>query len=87
MKFLVMLLNKGKAGGKQTSEESVELLKQIQTQQVKSPMPQSGSRFRLCAGQLGGGRKDGKAGTLACPGLFGTWPMVDFAAAMPTSSL
>lgn len=80
MKFLVMLLNKGKAGGKQIlSEESVELLKQIQTQQVKiAYAPKAAAGFGYALGSWVVEEKDGKAGTLACPGLFGTWPMVDF---------
>ncbi|HLG41710.1 MAG TPA: serine hydrolase domain-containing protein, partial [Chitinophagaceae bacterium] len=96
MKFLVMLLNKGKANGKQVlSEESVEMLKQVQTTNIKiayAPKVATGFGYALgswVAEEKGplpeqspqpsvapqGGRV---ATTLASPGLFGTWPMVDF---------
>ncbi|MDP4265601.1 MAG: serine hydrolase domain-containing protein [Bacteroidota bacterium] len=80
MKFLVMLLNKGKANGKQVlSEESVERLKEIQTKSVKiSYAPKAAEGFGYALGSWVVGEKEGKATSLACPGLFGTWPMIDF---------
>jgi CubicO group peptidase (beta-lactamase class C family) len=80
MKFLVMLLNKGKAGGKQIlSEEAVETLKQVQTTSVKiAYAPKAAQGFGYALGSWVAEEKDGKATALASPGLFGTWPMVDF---------
>jgi CubicO group peptidase (beta-lactamase class C family) len=80
MKFLVMLLNKGKAGGKQVlSEESVERMKELQTKSIKiTYAPKAAEGFGYALGSWIVEEKDGKATSLACPGLFGTWPMVDF---------
>jgi CubicO group peptidase (beta-lactamase class C family) len=80
MKFLMMLLNKGKAGGKQIlSEEAVETLKQLQTKSMKiAYAPKSAEGFGYALGSWAVEEKDGKATALASPGLFGTWPMVDF---------
>lgn len=80
MKFLVMLLNKGKAGDKQVlTEESVEKLKEIQTKSVKiSYVPKAAEGFSYALGSWAAEENNGKAVTLACPGLLGTWPMVDF---------
>jgi CubicO group peptidase (beta-lactamase class C family) len=80
MKFLVMLLNKGKVAGKQVlSEESVERLKELQTKSVKITFaPKAAEGFGYALGSWVVEEKDGKATSLACPGLFGTWPMVDF---------
>ena len=80
MKFLVMLLNKGKYNGKQVlSEESVETLKRVQTQSVKiSYAPKAAEGFGYALGSWVVEEKNGKATALASPGLFGTWPMVDF---------
>lgn len=80
MKFLMMLLNKGKAGGKQVlSEEAVETLKQVQTTNMKMAYkPKAAESFGYALGSWVAEEKDGKATALASPGLFGTWPMVDF---------
>jgi CubicO group peptidase (beta-lactamase class C family) len=80
MKFLGMLLNKGKYGGKQIlSEEAVETLKQVQTTSVKiAYAPKAAEGFGYALGSWVVEEKDGKATALASPGLFGTWPMVDF---------
>jgi CubicO group peptidase (beta-lactamase class C family) len=90
MKFLAMLLNKGKAGGKQIlSENAVEQLKEIQTTADKIKYaPKAAEGFNYALGSwvieesphltsppAGGG---GTASVLASPGLFGTWPMIDF---------
>jgi len=81
MHFLVMLLNKGKYNGVQVlSEESVEELKKVQTtaSQIKSA-PKSASGFNYASGSwVLEDDKKGQAIVLASPGLFGTWPMVDF---------
>jgi CubicO group peptidase (beta-lactamase class C family) len=80
IKFLMMLLNKGKAGGKQIlSEQSVEMLKQVQTTSMKMAyVPKPAQGFGYALGSWVAEEKDGKATALASPGLFGTWPMVDF---------
>ena len=81
MKFLSMLLNKGKYKGIQfLSEESVEEMMKMQNTlaQVKhAPKPSEGYRYTLGSWAIEEG-KDGVATTLASPGLFGTWPMIDF---------
>ena len=79
MKFLVMLLNKGKYAGKQIlSEEAVEQMMQVQTQaaQIKYA-PKSAMGYNYALGSWAIEEKNGKATTIACPGLFGTWPMID----------
>ena len=80
IKFLGMLLNKGKYGGKQIlSEEAVETLKRVQTTSVKMAYaPKAAEGFGYALGSWVVEEKDGKATALASPGLFGTWPMVDF---------
>jgi CubicO group peptidase (beta-lactamase class C family) len=80
MKFLTMLLNKGKYKGKQIiSEESVDMMMEIQTktEQIKYA-PKAAEGFNYASGSWVAEEKDGKATALASPGLFGTWPMIDF---------
>ncbi|MBS1620485.1 MAG: beta-lactamase family protein [Bacteroidetes bacterium] len=81
MKFLVMLLNNGKYKGQQIlSESAVDQMRQIQTtpQQIKyAPKSADGFNYALGSWVLeGDGGK--KANVLSSPGLFGTWPVVDF---------
>ena len=79
IKFLTMLLNKGNYKGKQIiSESSVSTMLQIQTksEQIKYA-PKSAQGFNYASGCWVVEEKDGKATTLASPGLFGTWPMID----------
>lgn len=80
MKFLVMLMNKGKYGGKQIlSEESIEEMLKIQTLSVpKKYAPKSAEGFNYAIGSWVIEEKEYSASVLASPGLFGTWPMVDF---------
>lgn len=80
MKFLVMLLNKGKYNGKQIlSEESVNQLMQIQTSaELIKYAPKAAEGFNYALGSWVVEEKNGKAISLASPGLFGTWPMIDF---------
>ena len=80
MKFLVMLMNKGKYNGKQIlSEESVNEMMKIQTANVpKRYVPKAAEGFNYALGSWVVEEKDGNATALASPGLFGTWPMVDF---------
>lgn len=80
MKFLVMLMNKGKYAGKQIlSEASVDQLMQIQTKpELIKYAPKSATGYNYALGSWVIEERDGKATTLASPGLFGTWPMIDF---------
>ncbi|MCZ2459508.1 MAG: beta-lactamase family protein [Chitinophagales bacterium] len=81
MKFLVMLLNKGEYKGKQIlSKSSVEQMMQITTKpdMIKyAPKSAEGFNYALGSWVLEEGKK-GKANALTSPGLFGTWPVVDF---------
>lgn len=87
MHFLQMLLNNGKYQGKQIlSEAAVKELRTIQTtpEQIKYA-PKAGEGFGYALGSwvldlsptLSKGGEE--ANILASPGLFGTWPMVDWA--------
>jgi CubicO group peptidase (beta-lactamase class C family) len=80
MKFMVMLMNKGKYNGKQIlSEGSVDEMMKIQTANVpKRYVPKSAEGFNYALGSWVVEEKDGNATALASPGLFGTWPMIDF---------
>jgi len=80
MKFMVMLMNKGKYNGKQVlSEASVDEMLKIQTANVpKRYVPKSAEGFNYALGSWVVEENDGNAATLASPGLFGTWPMIDF---------
>jgi CubicO group peptidase (beta-lactamase class C family) len=79
MKFLVMLINKGKHAGKQVlSEPAVGQMMQIHTrpEQIKyAPKPASGYNYAL--GSWVVEEQNEKAVALASPGLFGSWPMID----------
>jgi CubicO group peptidase (beta-lactamase class C family) len=80
MKFLVMLLNKGKYNGVQIlSESSAEQLLQPQTKpELVRYSPKSAEGFGYAFGNWVL-EKDDKGNTTAAasPGLFGTWPMID----------
>lgn len=80
MKFLVMLLNKGKYNGQQIlSEKAVEQLREVQTTADKIKYaPKAAEGFNYALGSWVIEQKKGEATTLASPGLFGTWPMIDF---------
>jgi len=80
MKFLVMLMNKGSYQGKKLlSEDAVNQLVQIQTkpEQIKYA-PKAAEGFNYALGSWAVEEKNGKATSLASPGLFGTWPMIDY---------
>ncbi|HEU4858883.1 MAG TPA: serine hydrolase domain-containing protein [Chitinophagaceae bacterium] len=79
MKFLLMLMNKGKYNGKQIlSEESVDEMMKIQTNtSMIRYAPKAAEGFNYALGSWVIEEKDGKAAVLASPGLFGTWPMID----------
>lgn len=80
MKFLVMLMNRGKFNGQQIlSESSIEELMKIHTRQDQIKYaPKSATGFNYALGSWVLEEKDSKATALASPGLFGTWPMIDF---------
>jgi CubicO group peptidase (beta-lactamase class C family) len=101
MKFLVMLLNKGKHNGRQiVSEASVEamMLVQDKPEQIKyAPKAAEGYTYALGSWVVESKTTDTivvtheskakpnpmyipvvQATSLACPGLFGTWPMIDY---------
>lgn len=88
MKFMVMLMNKGKYNGQQIlSENAVQQLMQVQTKasQIKyAPKAAEGYNYALGSwvveeSPLPSSPEGGRVATaLASPGLFGTWPMIDF---------
>jgi CubicO group peptidase (beta-lactamase class C family) len=80
MRFLVMLLNKGKYSGQQIlSEASVNQLMEIQTKpDIIKFAPKAAEGFNYALGSWVVEEKNHKATALACPGLFGTWPMIDY---------
>ena len=79
MKFLVMLLNKGKYAGKQVlSEKAVEQMMQIHTKPVQIKYaPKTATSYNYALGSWVVEEQNDKATALASPGLFGTWPMID----------
>jgi len=80
MHFLVMLLNKGIYQGKKIlSEQAVNQLCEIQTTpQIIKYAPKAAQGYNYALGAWVIEERDGKATALASPGLFGTWPMVDY---------
>jgi len=80
MQFLVMLLNKGQYKGKKIlSEESVnEMMKVMTNPSMIKYAPEVAKGYNYALGAWVLEEKDGKATALASPGLFGTWPVVDF---------
>ncbi|MGB3006434.1 MAG: serine hydrolase domain-containing protein [Chitinophagaceae bacterium] len=80
MKFLVMLLNKGKYNGVQVLSENAvnEMMKVQNTPEQVKYAPKSAEGFTYASGSWVIEEKNNHATTLASPGLFGTWPMVDF---------
>src|SRR5688572_16101219 len=80
LKFLVMLLNNGIYAGKQIlSETSVKQLMQVQTRQDQIRYaPKSAMGFNYALGSWVLEENKVEATVLASPGLFGTWPMIDW---------
>jgi CubicO group peptidase (beta-lactamase class C family) len=80
MQFLVMLLNKGKYRGKQIlSEASVDELMKMQTTPDKIKYaPEAAKGYNYALGAWVVEEREGKATAFASPGLFGTWPMIDY---------
>ena len=81
MNFLTMILNKGMFNGKRIlSEQSVEIMQQSQTTPAMikyAPKPAEGFNYALGEWVLAQD-KNGKSTAVSSPGLFGTWPMVDY---------
>ena len=81
IKFLAMLLHKGKAGDKQLlSEESVNQLIQISVTPDKikfAPKNTQGYSYALGSWVISSDA-NGKTAIIACPGLFGTLPLIDY---------
>jgi len=79
MKFLVMLMNHGSYHGKQImSRAAADMLFLVQTKQEQIKYaPKAAEGFNYALGSWVVEEKNGVATALACPGLFGTWPMVD----------
>jgi len=87
MNFLVMLLNNGKYKGKQIlSEASVAQMRKLQTSPAVikfAPRSAEGFQYALGSWVIEGPLQTSPNGgdlatALASPGLFGTWPMIDW---------
>lgn len=80
MHFLIMIMNKGVYKGKRIlSEDAINEMMQIQTKpaQIKyAPAAAQGYNYALGCWVIE--EKDGKATTVSSPGLFGTFPLVDY---------
>jgi CubicO group peptidase (beta-lactamase class C family) len=80
MKFLVMLLNKGKHNGVQILSENAvnEMMKVQNTKEQIAYAPKSAEGYTYAAGTwVIEADNKGNATAAASPGLFGTWPMID----------
>jgi CubicO group peptidase (beta-lactamase class C family) len=81
IRFLAMLLNKGKLGDKQIlSEKSVDEMMRIQTGPDKikfTPKLMQGHSYALGSWAVELDDK-GKGTIFSCPGFFGTWATVDY---------
>jgi CubicO group peptidase (beta-lactamase class C family) len=80
MHFLIMLMNKGVYQGRKIlSEEAVESMLTVHTKpELMKYVPKAATGFSYALGAWVGEEKEGKATMIACPGLFGTWPMIDY---------
>ncbi len=81
MNFCSMLLNKGLFNGKRIlSEASVKQLMEVQTTASMiqyAPKVAEGYNYAMGAWVLETDQ-NGQSMVLACPGLFGTWPIIDY---------
>jgi CubicO group peptidase (beta-lactamase class C family) len=81
MNFLVMMLNKGVYKGKRIlSKASVEAMMQPQTtQEIIKSTPGAAAGYNYGLGVwVQEVAPDGKTAVISSPGLFGTWPYVDY---------
>ncbi|HEY0432546.1 MAG TPA: serine hydrolase, partial [Chitinophagaceae bacterium] len=78
--FLVMLLNRGVYQGKRIlSEAAVAELLKVQTKpELIKYAPKVAEGYNYALGSWVLEEKNGAATAAASPGLFGTWPLVDF---------
>ena len=80
MNFLSMILNKGKFNEKQIlSEESIQIMHQMRTNSsLIKYAPKVATGFNYGLGEwIQETDENGKATVVSCPGLFGTWPLID----------
>jgi CubicO group peptidase (beta-lactamase class C family) len=80
MHFLIMMMNKGTYQGRRVlSEAAVNEMLKIQTSrgQIKYA-PKAAEGYNYALGAWVAEEKDGKATAVTCPGLFGTWPLIDY---------
>jgi CubicO group peptidase (beta-lactamase class C family) len=81
MNFLSMLLNGGVFNGKRIlSEAAIETMSKASSTQgmiKESPSIVLGKNYAVGQWILGTD-ENGKTTTVACPGLFGTWPLIDY---------
>jgi len=80
MHFLIMLMNKGVYQGRRIlSENAVNEMLTIQTTlgQIKYA-PKAAEGYNYALGAWVADWKDGKATVVTSPGLFGTWPLIDY---------
>jgi CubicO group peptidase (beta-lactamase class C family) len=80
MHFLIMLMNKGVYQGKRIlSENAVNEMLKIQTrlEQIRYA-PKAAEGYNYALGAWAAEEKDGKATAVTSPGLFGSWPMIDY---------
>jgi CubicO group peptidase (beta-lactamase class C family) len=80
MHFLIMLMNKGiYQGRKILSENAVNEMLQVQTKpELIKYAPKAAQGYNYALGAWVIEEKEGKATAVASPGLFGTWPMIDY---------
>lgn len=81
MNFLTMLLNKGMFNGKRVlSEKSIQEMNTIRTNSsIIKLTPKIAEGFNYGLGEwIQDTDTNGNATVVSCPGLFGTWPLVDF---------
>ncbi|MFN6387881.1 MAG: serine hydrolase domain-containing protein [Bacteroidota bacterium] len=81
MNFLSMLLNGGVFNGKRIlSEAAIETMSKASSTQgmvKESPAILQGKNYAMGQWILGTD-ENGKTTTVVCPGLFGTWPLIDY---------
>jgi len=81
MNFLSMLLNGGVFNGKRIlSEAAIETMSKASSTQgmiKETPAILEGKNYAVGQWILGTD-ENGKTTTVACPGLFGTWPLIDY---------
>jgi CubicO group peptidase (beta-lactamase class C family) len=80
MNFLAMILNKGEFNGKRIlSEKSINEMHTMRTNSsIIKFAPKVAEGFNYGLGEwIQDTDENGKATVVSCPGLFGTWPLVD----------